>query len=526
MMRMKLQLFATKKNTAKLANPLEEVAKALVGAGAKASTGVGAISGGAKASAGLNALAGGAVAGAKATAGTPKAQNAVYTGSGKEVATNLPLSSNYTPQLVQTAGGINGVDKATQDKMQSTFSESEKTQNAQKEADSYLNNVKQLGSVTDIIGQDTWDALNQKWQQPQAVTDAFNFTNGLLEQLTSGRTSYTDQIKELMGQIQNREKFSYDVDSDTLFQQSLASAMGSGRTAMQDTIGQASALTGGYGSTYATTAGNQAYNSFIQDAYNNLPEYYQMALEAYQMEGDEMYKQLGMLNDADATEYQRMYNSWQANYNNANSMYERAYGEWGDSVNNAYNSANLQLNEHGQLFDQAYKTYGAVADNAQMMYQNEYNKWADEVNNAFRFGDMANSDYWNTTNFNEEVRQFNSTMSQRQAEHNAEMSYKNRALAQDQNQFTAKMTAEQKEAQAKKDEEASKLTSPSKVQMDDALRIRNEQGEEAYIDYLEQLDVMGIDVAEVDMHVEANRNVPWTEHLGSTLKDSWNNLWK
>ena len=40
-------------------------------------------------------------------------------------------------------------------------------------------------------------------------------------------------------------------------------------------------MTGGYGSTYATTAGNQAYNAFIEDAYDNLPQYYQMAMEAY-----------------------------------------------------------------------------------------------------------------------------------------------------------------------------------------------------------------------------------------------------
>ena len=85
-----------------------------------------------------------------------------------------------------------------------------------------------------------------------------------------------------MTQIQNREDFEYDVDKDPLFQQALASAMNSGKTAMQDTIGQASALTGGYGSTYATSVGNQAYNAYIEDAYNNLPEYYNMALQAYQ----------------------------------------------------------------------------------------------------------------------------------------------------------------------------------------------------------------------------------------------------
>lgn len=334
---------------------------------------------------------------------------------------------------------INGVDQSTINKMNSGFNASSDVLNAQREADSYLQNVKNLGSVTNIVDQSTWDALNKKWETPQAITDAWNYTNSLLEQLSSGRTSYTDQIKGLMGQIQNRDKFSYDVDSDVLFQQYLASSMASGKTAMQDTMGQASALTGGYGSTYATSAANQQYNAYIQDAYNNLPEYYQMAMETYQMEGEEMYNQLAMLSDADATEYQRMYDSWQANFNNTQNMYNRAYGEWQDGVQNAYNSANLQLNEHGQIFDQAYRAYAAVSDNAQQMYQNEYNKWADEVNNAFKYANMANSDYWNTANFNESVRQYNASMAQRQAEHSADMDYKNRALAQDQDQFEASL---------------------------------------------------------------------------------------
>jgi hypothetical protein len=284
---------------------------------------------------------------------------------------------------------------------------------------------------------------------------------------------------------------------------------------MQDTIGQASALTGGYGSTYATTAGNQAYNSFIQDAYNNLPEYYQMALEAYQMEGDEMYRQLGMLTDADATEYERLYNSWNANFNNTQSMYNRSYGEWQDGVNNAYNSANLQLNEHGQVFDQVYSAYNAVQSNANTKYAQEYQSWADEVNNALNIAKMANSDYWS-----------GAELTQRQNEFNAEMTYKNNALKQENDQFNAKMTAEANEASAKALADAGKVTNPSSQQLSDALKVRNEQGENAYLDYLEQLESMGVDVQQVIMHVEANRDVPWTESIGADLKDAWSNLWR
>jgi hypothetical protein len=452
------------------------------------------------------------------------ATNAVLkTGEGEPVAQDLPYTGG-TPQmtLLNSNSSIKGVDQATVNKLGSSFNASDGTKQSQSEADAYLGKLKEFANTTDIIDQSTWDAINQKWSQPQEITEAFNYTNGLLQQLTSGRTSYTDQIKDMMAQIQNRDKFSYDVDSDTMFQQALASAMSSGKTAMQDTIGQASALTGGYGSTYATTAGNQAYNNFIQDAYDNLPQYYQMALEAYQMEGDEMYRQLGMLTDADATEYERMYNSWNANFTNAQSMYNRSYGEWQDSVNNAYNSANLQLNEHGQLYDQLYNTYKAVQDNANTKYAQEYQGWADEINNAFNIAKMANSDYWSSAE-----------LAQRQAEHNADIAYKYKALQQDNDQFKAKILNDNAKAQA----EAGKLTKPTSDQMKDALRVRNEQGIDAYDDYLLQLEAMGVDTQQITMHVEANRDVSWLETLGvnatdamkyfgTNAKDVWQNLWR
>ena len=366
--------------------------------------------------------------------------NALKNGSG---ASSTPKASS-TPTNKNVAGSsISGVDQATIDKMNSSFSASSNVTNAQAEANQYLDKVKEMASVKDIISQDTWDKINTPFQSSTAYQDAMNYTNQLLQQLSSGKTSYTDQIKDLMGQIQNREKFEYDVDSDVLFQQYLASSMASGKTAMQDTIGQASALTGGYGSTYATSAGNQQYNAYIQDAYNNLLEYYQMALEAYQMEGEEMYNQLAMLNQADTTEFQRLYDSWGANFSSAQNMYQNEYNSWRDGVSNAISSAGLQLNEYGQIFDQTYSAYNAVAGNAQTLYQNEYNKWADEVANAYKYAGLANSDYWSTQNFVEEQRQFNDTMTQRQNEFNAEMAYKNSALKQDNDQFYASLAQDQ-----------------------------------------------------------------------------------
>ena len=437
-----------------------------------------------------------------------KNSSASNTAQKKETAKATPKATN-TNVAGSTKSSINGVDQATIDKMNSTYQQSDAVKNANAEADALRDKVKEMASVTDIIDQSTWDAINTKFSASTAYNDAMNYTNQLLQQLSSGKTSYSDQIDALMSEIQNRDKFEYNVDSDVLFQQYLGSAMASGKTAMMDTMGQASALTGGYGSTYATSAANQQYNAYIQDAYNNLPEYYQMALEAYQMEGEEMYNQLSMLNQADATEYQRLYDAWNANFSNAQSMYEKEYGAWQDSVNNAYNSANLQLSEYGQLFDQTYNAYTAVQDNANNLYAQEYQSWADQVNNAFNFAGLANSDYWSTQNFIEDQRQFNANLAQRQNEFSAEMDYKNKALEQDNKQFLAKQAQDNAQfyasQAAKKGADSSNNTvSGSEINQkyySGALDAYNERGTAGLNEYLGSLNG-SLDESQLDILAE------------------------
>lgn len=298
---------------------------------------------------------------------------------------------------------INGVDKATTNKMNSTFSASNEQQTAQNKANSGLGRVETLTSTDSIISNDVKAKLNSTFSVPPAVTEADTYIKSQLQKIQSGKTSYSDQVKGMMDQIMNRDKFSYDVDNDPLFQQALASAMSSGKQAMQDTIGQASALTGGYGSTYATTAGNQAYNSFIEDAYDNLPQYYEMAMQAYQMEGDELYRQLGMFNDADDKEYSRNVTAYDATYQHRNRMYDEAYQIFRDSKTDAYNMANLQLSEHGQLVSDAVNYYNVTSDYANTLYNREYQKWNDEVNQAMQYAQMLNNDYWKQTNYDRGV---------------------------------------------------------------------------------------------------------------------------
>ena len=341
---------------------------------------------------------------------------------------------------------LNGVDDKTTKTINSTFTASDSQKQLDTNTSNALTNLGNLTNKNSLVSKETYDILGSSFQKPSSVVAADKWIANQLGIIQSGKTSWSDEVSGMMEKIANREKFSYDVDSDPLFQQALASSMNSGKIAMQDTIGQASALTGGYGSTYATTAGNQAYNSFIEDAYNNLPQYYQMAMEAYQMEGDELYRQLGMYTDADDREYNRNVTAYDATYQHRNQMYNEAYQQFRDTKTDALNMANLQLSEHGQLVSDAYNYYNASSNYSDSMYNREYNSWLDTVNQAFKNAELLNSDYWSQMDFNEDQRQFNLNLQEEQRQYNAtyeqndrhhseEMTYKNNTLAEDRRQF-------------------------------------------------------------------------------------------
>lgn len=315
-------------------------------------------------------------------------------------------NKNTTTTNKSTTPNVAGVDSSLVEKITSTYTPDADTKKLETNVTNSANAYKDWASNTNIIDQSTLDALNKQWETPAAVIEADKFLSTQLEQIRSGRTSYTDQVESLFNKYMNREDFQYDVSEDQLFQQALASAMGSGKAAMQDTIGQASALTGGYGSTYATSAGNQAYNSFIEDAYNNLPEYYNMALQAYQMEGEEMLQQFNMAATLDSQEYGRLVDSYNAGVEDRNWQYNTAFNEYTTGVTNAYNSANLQLQQNAQIGNNLYNTYLVEKDAYETKYSQGYQTWLDSVNSASTIAGLQNSDYWSQTEFDEKVRQY------------------------------------------------------------------------------------------------------------------------
>lgn len=114
--------------------------------------------------------------------------------------------------------------------------------------------------------------------------------------------SYDADLNALYGQIANRPKFSYDVDGDALYQQYKDRYLQNARMAMQDTMGQAAALTGGYGSSYGQAVGQQAYDRQMLGLTDKIPELQQNAYNMYLNEGNELNNRFGMLNSMAAAE--------------------------------------------------------------------------------------------------------------------------------------------------------------------------------------------------------------------------------
>lgn len=135
--------------------------------------------------------------------------------------------------------------------------------------------------------------------------------------------------------IKNREKFSYDFNADALYQQYKDNYMRQGKMAMADTMAQAQALSGGFGNSYAATAGNLAYQGYLGQVNNVIPELQQLAYGRYQQEGSDLqdaYNRALQQNELDRQAFSDRNNYWLQQYNllkqERDDAYNRALTAW------------------------------------------------------------------------------------------------------------------------------------------------------------------------------------------------------
>ena len=174
----------------------------------------------------------------------------------------------------------------------------------------------------------------------------------------------------------NRKDFSFDVNENALYNQYKDIYQKQGSLAMMDTMGQAAALAGGYGSSYAASAGAQAYQQSLDKLTEKVPELYRLAMEQYQLEGQSMLDK----------------------YNVAAGERDTAYGQYRDSVGDYYTDRDFKYGQYRDNVsdwqygvDHLYGVYNDAVQNEQWAKEFAETQKMNELNYQLATKELAES---------------------------------------------------------------------------------------------------------------------------------------
>lgn len=228
-----------------------------------------------------------------------------------------------------------------------------------------------------------------KWDSTakgQAAANAYEAAKEAIKNYKDFEFSENAWLEDVKEGIRNYEDFTYDVNSDALYQQYADQYVRQGKMASANVMGQAAAMTGGYGNSYMATVGNQAYQSYLQELNDKVPELYQLALDRHQMGKEDLYKQYSML----LSEFEREYGLYSDEYN-------KLLDYLGITKDDYYMGADLFHTEQSIANDAAYKGFDAAM---RQWEANNENAWrqAEWEENANRY---AYEDSWKQAEWEE-----------------------------------------------------------------------------------------------------------------------------
>lgn len=193
-------------------------------------------------------------------------------------------------------------------------------------------------------------------------------------------SKYRAQIDDLLNKIYGDKGFSYtaeDLQNDDLYKMYAQQYQQSASRAMRDTMGQAQAASGGYGSTYAQQVGQQAYDQTMSGLNDKVLDFRDRAYQTYLNNQSNRYNQLNAFQTQDNTDYGRYRDTvadWQADRN----YYLGALqGEQANDLN-IYGANNQNYYKALDALQGNYQTENA---NDQWLAQYEMNKQAQDYEN-------------------------------------------------------------------------------------------------------------------------------------------------
>ena len=221
--------------------------------------------------------------------------------------------------------------------------------------------------------------------------------------LGEGAGQWQAELDGIMKQIMNREKFSYDMNGDAMYQQYADMYKNQANLGMQNAMGQAAALTGGYGSSYGQMVGQQAYAQQMQGLNDVALDLYDRAYNQYQDEGNQLAQQYAMIADREQQAYNRDYQAnrdavadeqWDQSFeyqkyldelNQSNYEKEFEYQQGRDTINDARYDQEWKASEEQRLLDNDYRNDTLEED--QRQFNESMKTQSEEFNKMYGYTD-------------------------------------------------------------------------------------------------------------------------------------------
>lgn len=140
---------------------------------------------------------------------------------------------------------------------------------------------------------------------PSEKVEAYRKAWESLQAPAGYESRYEADMQALYDQIMDTKPFSLDLENNGLYRQYRDQYMKQGRSAMEDTLGRTSALTGGYASSYAQNLGQQAYNEYLQKLNGRLGEIYELEYGRYRDGLTDLKDRYRILQGAEQQDYDR-----------------------------------------------------------------------------------------------------------------------------------------------------------------------------------------------------------------------------
>lgn len=203
---------------------------------------------------------------------------------------------------------------------------------------------------------------------------------------------YDQQLNETMDKILNRSDFSYDANTDPAYQAYSKAYQNAAQQSMLNAQAAAAANNGGFGSSSGQMAAQAAYAEQMNNMTNMIPQLMNDAYSRYQTDLANQRTDVGMLQNADATDYGR---------------YRDTVGDW--QSDRAYNYA-AERDAMGDL--QNSKSF-------------DYARYSGDRDYSLSAAQAANTAYMNRANMAENAYQNNRAYGLNEAQFNAGIDQQN-----------------------------------------------------------------------------------------------------